>query len=50
MSAIYLWPLLDLAIAFTLLFATLLLLRMRAALMERKIETLRLMAAERVPA
>ena len=35
-----LWPLLVMAIAFTLLFVTLLVLRMRAALIERKIRVL----------
>ena len=45
MSAVYLWPLLAMALAYTLLFAMLLTLRMRAALIERKIETLRLQAA-----
>jgi hypothetical protein len=46
MPAIYLAPLLILAIAFTLLFSLLLVLRMRAALIERKIEALKLLAAE----
>jgi heme exporter protein C len=50
MSAAYLWPLLLMALGFTLLFATLLVLRMRAGLMERKCEALRLIAAERAAA
>ncbi len=47
LSAVYLWPLLDLALGFTLLYGLLLVLRMRAALLERKLEALRLAAAER---
>ncbi|HLY56285.1 MAG TPA: heme ABC transporter permease [Stellaceae bacterium] len=46
LSTVYLWPLLTMALGFTLLFAWLLVLRMRAHLMERKIETLRLVAIE----
>jgi heme exporter protein C len=41
-----LWPLLVMAVGFTLLFTVLLLVRMRAALIERKIRALRLIAAE----
>jgi heme exporter protein C len=41
-----LWPLLIMAIAFTLLFMLLLVLRMRAALIERKIRALQLIEAE----
>ncbi len=47
MSAVYLWPLLITAVAFTLLFALLHVLRIRAALIERKLETLSLRQARR---
>ncbi len=50
MSADYLRPLALMALGFTVLFVWLLVLRMRSAVIERKCETLRRMAAERAPA
>jgi heme exporter protein C len=44
-SWMMLWPLLDMAIAFTLLFATLHLMAMRNEILRRRIRTMRLMAA-----
>ncbi len=46
-AASMLWPLLIMALGFTLLFATLLLLRMRTALIAAKIRALRLAEVER---
>ncbi len=46
-AAAMLWPLLIMALGFTLFFALLLLLRMRTALMAEKIRALRLAAVER---
>jgi len=38
-SAVFLWPLFTMAAAYTMLFATLLLVRMRTAILERRIRT-----------
>jgi heme exporter protein C len=46
MSTVYLWPLLIMALGFTLLYIVLLLVRMRAQLIERKIDALKLLQAE----
>jgi heme exporter protein C len=48
-DASMLWPLLVMALAYTLFFVTLLLLRMRTALIAAKIRALRLAAVERRP-
>jgi len=45
-----LWPLLTLALAFTLLFVTLHLMAMRNEILRRRIRTMRLMAASATPA
>jgi heme exporter protein C len=49
-AASMLWPLLVMALGFTLLFVTLLLIRMRAALIDAKIRALRMAEVERAAA
>jgi heme exporter protein C len=46
MASVYLVPLLLAAIGFTLLFSVQLILRMRAALIERKVQALKMLEAE----